>query len=177
MIEALPALLRPLSLRARRLQAHRGALPRHGAPERRGLRQPFQERIHRPRLDRRRHQPALRLHHHPRERARVVRQQHHRRGPLRHVDSRRLGHVSRMALRRVPLGQGRRHLATSAASSPKSTTCAPSSPSAASTPTPPRTSTSRARSCSTPCAASSTTTRAGSRSSTTSTSSSNIRTS
>ena len=49
------------------------------------------------RLDRRRHQPAVRFHHHPRKRPRVVRQQRHGGRPLRHVDSRRLDDLSRSA--------------------------------------------------------------------------------
>ena len=61
-----------------------------------------------PRLDGRRHQPALRLHHHPRKRARVVRQQRQRRRRLRHVDSRRLDDLSRRPVRRVHVGQRRR---------------------------------------------------------------------
>jgi aminopeptidase N len=36
--------------------------------------------------DRRRHQPAVRLHHHPRERTRMVRTTPSRRRPFRHVD-------------------------------------------------------------------------------------------
>jgi hypothetical protein len=71
---SLPALLRRVSLQEGRLQADRSALLRHGAPERRDLRQPLRQRLPGARLDRRRHQPALRLHHHPRERPRVVRQ-------------------------------------------------------------------------------------------------------
>jgi len=56
-----------------------------------------------------RHQPALRLHHHPRERPRVVWQQHHRPRSRRHVDPRRLDHLPRKPLRRIPLGHRRRH--------------------------------------------------------------------
>ena len=61
-----------------RLQADRSALLRHGAPERGDLWQPFHQRLPGARLDGRRHQPAFRFHHHPRERPRMVRQQHHR---------------------------------------------------------------------------------------------------
>ena len=46
----------------------------------------LRERLSRTRLDRRRHQPQVRLHHHPRERARVVRQRRVGRRPGRHVD-------------------------------------------------------------------------------------------
>ena len=62
-----------------------------------------------PRLDRRRHQPAFRLHHHPRERPRVVRQRRLRRRPQRHVDPRGLDHLPRNPLRRVPVRPRRRH--------------------------------------------------------------------
>ena len=64
----LPALLRRVSVQEGRLQADRGAVLRHGAPERGDLRQPLRERLPRARLDRRRHQPEVRLHHHSRER-------------------------------------------------------------------------------------------------------------
>ncbi len=63
----------------------------------------FDQRLPAPRLDRRRHQPALRLHHHPRERPRVVRQRRLRRRPRRHVDPRGLDHLPRNPLRRVPV--------------------------------------------------------------------------
>ena len=67
----------------------------------------FDQRLSQPRLDRRRHLPAFRLHHHPRERPRVVRQLHHGRRPRRHVDPRGLDHLPRNPLRRVPLRQTR----------------------------------------------------------------------
>ena len=60
--------LRQVSVPEGRLQADRSAVLRHGAPERRHLRQPLRERLPRTRLDRRRHQPQVRLHHHSRER-------------------------------------------------------------------------------------------------------------
>ena len=66
--------LRRVSVQEGRLQADRSAVLGHGAPERRHLRQSLRERLPRARLDRRRRQPQVRLHHHPRERARVVRQ-------------------------------------------------------------------------------------------------------
>ena len=90
----LPTLFRRVSLPEGRLQADRSALLRHGAPERGHLRQSLQQRLPGPRLDRRGHQPEIRFHHHPRKRARVVRQQRHGRRPLGHVDPRRLDHVS-----------------------------------------------------------------------------------
>ena len=71
------------------------------------LRQPLRQRLPGARLDRRRHQPAVRLHHHPRKRARVVRQQHHRRRPVRYVDSRRLDHLPGVPLRGIHVGARR----------------------------------------------------------------------
>ena len=93
--------LRRLPVREGRLQADRSAVLRHGAPERRHLRQSLRQRLSRARLDRRRHQPQVRLHHHPRERARMVRQRRLRGRRVRHVDSRGLDDVSRGRLRRA----------------------------------------------------------------------------
>ena len=100
----LRALLRALPVRERRLQAHRGSLLGDGAPVGGHLRQPLRERLSRARLDGGRHQPALRLHHHPRERARVVRQRRHGRRRRGHVDPRGLGHLHGGALRRAHVG-------------------------------------------------------------------------
>ena len=100
MIEALREVLRQVSVPERRLQADRGAVLRDGAPERRHLRQSLCERLSRARLDRGRHQPQVRLHHHSRERPRVVRQRRVCRRHLGHVDPRRLDDVSRGRLRR-----------------------------------------------------------------------------
>ncbi len=91
-----------------RLQADRSALLRHGASERGHLRQSFHQRLSGARLDRRRHQPEIRFHHHSRKRARVVRQQRLGRGPLGHVDSRRLDHLSGSSLRRIHVRARRR---------------------------------------------------------------------
>jgi hypothetical protein len=67
-------LLRRIPVREGRLQADRSPVRRHGTPERGGVRQRLRERLPQSRLDRHRHQPQVRLHHHPRERPRVVRQ-------------------------------------------------------------------------------------------------------
>ena len=69
MLEAYQHYFGEYPFQERRLQVDRSALFRHGAPERRHLRQPFRQRLPGARLDRRRHQPEVRLHHHPRERA------------------------------------------------------------------------------------------------------------
>ena len=97
----LQALLRRVPVREGRLQADRGAVHRHGAPERGDLRQRLRERLRRARLDGRRHQPEVRLHHHSRERPRVVRQRRVGRRRLRHVDSGRLVHLPRGPVRRA----------------------------------------------------------------------------
>jgi Peptidase M1 N-terminal domain len=68
----LSALFRRISLQERRLQTDRSALFRDGAPERCYLWKPLCKRISRARLDRRRHQPEIRFHYHPRKRTRVV---------------------------------------------------------------------------------------------------------
>ena len=104
MLEAFQHYFGAVSVPEGRLQADRSALLRHGAPERRDLRQPLRQRLPGARLDRRRHQPEVRLHHRPRKRARVVRQQHHRRRHVRHVDPRRLGHLPGVPLRRIHVG-------------------------------------------------------------------------
>ena len=78
--DLLRALVRSVSMVRRRLQARRGAAPRHGAPERRRLRQPLPQRLSRPRSLRHRPRAEVGLHHRPRERARVVGQQRHRQG-------------------------------------------------------------------------------------------------
>ena len=104
----LSEVLRRVSVQEGRLQADRGALLGHGAPERRDLRQPLRQRLPRARLDRRRRQPEVRLHHHPRERARVVRQQRVGRRRLRHVDSGGLDDLPRGRLRRAHVRLRRR---------------------------------------------------------------------
>ena len=96
-----PEILRRVPVQEGRLQADRSAVLRDGAPERGHLREPLREWLSRARLDRRWRQPQVRLHHHPRERARVVRQRRVGRRAIRHVDPRRLGDVSRVPLRRA----------------------------------------------------------------------------
>jgi aminopeptidase N len=56
-----------------------------------------------PGLDRSGDQPPLRLHHHPRERPRVVRQQRHGQRRLRRLDPRGVRHLDGRGLRGVPL--------------------------------------------------------------------------
>ena len=68
----------------------------------------FRERLPRARLDRRRHQPEVRLHHHPRERARVVRQRRLGGRRVRHVDPRRAGRRTSRPLRRAHVRVRRR---------------------------------------------------------------------
>jgi hypothetical protein len=101
--------VRRLSLPEGRLQAHRGPLRRHGAPERHHLRKPVHQRVPGAGLDRGGNQPSLRLHHHPRERPRVVRQQRHGQRRLRRLDPRGVRHLDGRGLRGVPLGVRRRH--------------------------------------------------------------------
>ena len=90
MIEAFEKYVGEVPVPEGRLQADRSALLRHGAPERRHLRQPLRQRLPRTRLDRGRRQHEVRLHHHPRKRSRMVRQRHLRRRRVRHVDPGRL---------------------------------------------------------------------------------------
>ena len=100
MIEAYQKYFGEYPVQEGRLQADRSAVLRDGAPERRHLRQPLRERLPRARLDGRRRQPEVRLHHHPRERPRVVRQ--------RDLGGRRVGHVDSRGLDDVPGGRLRR---------------------------------------------------------------------
>ena len=125
----------------------------------------LRKRLSGARLDRRRHQPEVRLHHHSRKRARMVRQQRHRAADvLRHVDSRRVDHLpaksstSKHMCGKRRWAQVHQRLQVEGAESR-----ARSSRRAASTRRRRRTSTSRARSSSTRCEASSTTTRSGSK--------------
>ena len=106
----LRALVRSLSLVPRRLPADRGAAPRHGAPERGGVRQRLPERVQGHRSVRHRLGPDVGLHRDPRERPRVVGQQHHDRRHGRHVGARELRQLLGVALHRVPVraGGGRR---------------------------------------------------------------------
>ena len=96
-----PEVLRRVPLQEGWLQADRSAVLRHGASERRHLRQPVRQRLPRARLDWRRRQPEVRLHHHPRERPRVVRQRRLGRRRLGHVDSGRLDDIPGGCLRRA----------------------------------------------------------------------------
>ena len=73
----------------------------HGTSERGHVRQRLQERLWRPRLDARGHQPEVRLHHHSRERTRVVWQRRFGRRHVGHVDPGRLVHVPRGHVRRT----------------------------------------------------------------------------
>ena len=109
----LRALVRPVPVVQGRLQADRGAAPRHGASERRGVRQQVQERLPRPRSLRHRRGAQVGLHHRARERARMVGQQHHGEGRGRHVDPRGLRELLRRAVRRMPGREGGGRASTS----------------------------------------------------------------
>ena len=105
---SLPALLRRVPVQERRLQADRGAVCGDGASERGDLRQRVCQRLPGARLDGRGDQPAIRLHHHPRERPRVVRQQRQRGRPVGHVDPGGLDDVSRVPVRGIHVRSRRR---------------------------------------------------------------------
>ena len=100
------ALVRPVSLVHRRLQADRDALPRHGAPERHRLWQPLPARLPRPRSLRHRPGPELGLHHRARERPRMVGQQHQRARTTPTCGSTRASALRRGALHSSAQGKG-----------------------------------------------------------------------
>ena len=75
----------------------------------------LQERLPRPRSLGHRAGAQVGLHHRPRERARVVGQQHHDEGSRRHVGARELRELRRGALHRVPGWQGGGRASTSSA--------------------------------------------------------------
>ena len=131
MIEAFET-LRRLSLHEGRLQTDRGALFRHGAPDRRHIRQPLRQRLSRARLDRRRHQPPSSTSSSSTRAAMMVRQCC--------LGGRRLRHADRGGLDDLPRGLYVEHLFgrtmrcyTSTATSPRLETASQSSPSGGST--------------------------------------------
>ena len=106
-------LVRAVPLVSRRLPTHRGPPPGHGTPERRGLREWLPERLPWHRSLGHGLGAHVGLHRDPRERARVVGQQHHDGRHRGHVGTRELRELLGVALHGVPVrhtrGGGLRH--------------------------------------------------------------------
>ena len=161
----LRALVRSVPVVRGRLQAARGPQYRHGAPERGVLRQLVPERLSQARRFGHRTRAQVGLHHRARERARMVRQQHHGEGQRRHVGARELRELRRRASTRNASSARRRARSTSSATGAASGTTGRSFPPTTSTIRARATCTRRAARCCTPSARSSTTTRSGAASS------------